>query len=201
VSGTTCLSFNNTGFQYMRARLSTQISGFGGQVVISYTVQGLASPNVNSNITTGSITVSGNQGTPNSQANAWPIKVTDGTNGPAAVKAAGTAATVLDAALVVTEPGSVTGSAPANTVVTSTSSAILAANTARREVIITNTDVVVVYIGLGQVPTATAYHVALNPCSVAHDGTGGVFVSDVFNGTINAIVASTSGHVAVTELT
>ena len=100
-SGTTCLSFNNTGFQYMRARLSTQIAGYLGQVVISYTVQGLASPNVNSNITTGSINVNGNQGTPNSIANSWPMEITDGTHGPAAVKAASTAAIATDTALVV----------------------------------------------------------------------------------------------------
>jgi hypothetical protein len=77
----------------------------------------------------------------------------------------------------------------------------LAANTARREFIIVNTDVVVLYIGLGQTPTATAYHLALKPCSTAHDGTGGSYVSDLWKGTVNAIAASTTGHVAVTELT
>jgi hypothetical protein len=45
-------------------------------------------------------TVTANQGTPNSTANAWPIKNTDGTN-VAAVKAASTAAAATDPALVV----------------------------------------------------------------------------------------------------
>lgn len=127
-------------------------------------------------------------------------KVTDGTN-TAAVKAASVAALATDPALVVTTNGSTTAGAPANTAVTSTSSVILAANTARREVMITNTDVVAVYIAFGQTPTATAYHVVLRPCAVAHDGSGGTFVSDIFKGAINAIVASTGGHVSIVELT
>lgn len=103
--------------------------------------------------------------------------------------------------LRVTTPVSSTAGACALTSVTSTSSAILASNTSRKEVIIVNTDVVTVYIGLGQTPTATAYHIALSPCTTAHDGTGGVYISDIFQGAINAIVASTSGHCVVTELT
>jgi hypothetical protein len=45
-------------------------------------------------------TVTGNQGTANTTANAWPIKVTDGTN-TSAVKAASTAAVATDPSLVV----------------------------------------------------------------------------------------------------
>src|SRR5882724_6959587 len=45
-------------------------------------------------------TVTANQGTANTAANAWPAKVTDGTN-TAAVKAASTAAAAADPALVV----------------------------------------------------------------------------------------------------
>jgi hypothetical protein len=128
------------------------------------------------------------------------VKISDGTN-VATVKAASTAALSSDTAIVVTTNGSTTAGAPANTAVTSTSSAVLAANVARREALITNTDTVVVYVGLGQVPTATAYHVALRPCTVAHDGTGGSFVTDIWKGAINAIVASTTGHIAIAELT
>src|SRR5271165_5688277 len=36
-------------------------------------------------------TVTANQGTANTTANAWPLKITDGTNGPVAVKPASTA--------------------------------------------------------------------------------------------------------------
>lgn len=133
-------------------------------------------------------------------AAAQKVEVYDGTN-TATIKAASTAAVATDTALVVTVPGSSTTGACANTAVTSVSGSVLSSNAARREVIVVNTDIVAVYLGLGQVPTATAYHVALKPCSVAHDGTGGSFVSDLFKGQVNAIVASTTGHVAVTEMT
>jgi hypothetical protein len=46
-------------------------------------------------------TVTSNQGTANTLANAWSIKITDTTNGPVAVKAASTAAVATDVALVV----------------------------------------------------------------------------------------------------
>lgn len=46
-------------------------------------------------------TVTANQGTPNTKANAWTTELTDGTNGPVAVKAASTAAVAADPALVV----------------------------------------------------------------------------------------------------
>lgn len=46
-------------------------------------------------------TITANQGTPGSLANAWPHELTDGTHGPVAVKAASTAAVAADSALVV----------------------------------------------------------------------------------------------------
>ncbi len=46
-------------------------------------------------------TVTSNQGTANTLANAWPTELTDGTHGPAAIKAASTAAIATDPALVV----------------------------------------------------------------------------------------------------
>lgn len=53
------------------------------------------------NTVTVSGTVTANQGTANSLANAWTVQITDTTNGPAAVKAASTAAVAADKALVV----------------------------------------------------------------------------------------------------
>jgi hypothetical protein len=47
-------------------------------------------------------TVTANQGTPNTLANAWPMEITDGTNGPAAIKPGSTFPSLSDAALVVT---------------------------------------------------------------------------------------------------
>lgn len=92
--------FNVSGFNYFRYRLSTAITG-AGTVTSSYLLQGLSSPSVSTTITTGSITVGSNQGSPNSLGNAWPMEITDGTRGPAAIKAASTAAIATDPALVV----------------------------------------------------------------------------------------------------
>lgn len=97
--------------------------------------------------------------------------------------------------------GSSTSNAVAQTAVGTSSVNVLSSNTARREVIIQNTDTTVIYIGLGQTPTSTTYHVALKACSSANDGTGGVYVSDLWTGQINAISSATGGHVVVTELT
>lgn len=47
-------------------------------------------------------TITANQGTPNSLVNAWTTELTDGTNGPVAVKPASTAPSATDPALVVT---------------------------------------------------------------------------------------------------
>ena len=67
-------------------------------------------------------TVTSNQGTANTLANAWSAKITDGTNGPVAVKPASTAAVATDSALVVaiSPNNSITASNPS---VTTTGSA------------------------------------------------------------------------------
>jgi len=88
------LVFSTAGGNYFRARLSTQITGATGQVVISYNVQGLTT-----SVTR--VTSSNNQGNPAILANAWPQQITDTVNGPVAVKPASTAAIASDAALVV----------------------------------------------------------------------------------------------------
>jgi len=76
VDGTTALIFNNTGFAYFRARLNDALSS--GQVVISYTLETLASSNSTTTISTGTINVASNQGNPNTANNAWPTYVTVG---------------------------------------------------------------------------------------------------------------------------
>jgi hypothetical protein len=97
-------------------------------------------------------------------------------------------------------PASATANTPAQTAVGASSSEVLAANASRVECRIANTGTTVVYIGLGQGPTMTAYHIALSGCTSANDGTGGVYASSIFKGAINAIAAST-GTVCITELT
>jgi hypothetical protein len=88
---------------------SNNITQFGGVALSTGTgASGTGIPRVtvanDSNILatqSGSWTVTSNQGTANSLANAWSTKITDATNGPVAVKAASTAAVATDPALVV----------------------------------------------------------------------------------------------------
>ena len=138
-------------------------------------------------------------------------KVTDGTN-TAAVKAASTAAVAADPALVVAispnnlitvqEPSSTTAGICARQTVGVASGSILASNTGRRRAIVTNVGIYPVYLGLGQTPTTTAYHVALSGCAnSADDGSGGTYVIDVWDGAINAISTNAAGAVCVVEMT
>jgi len=104
----------------------------------------------------------------------------------------------------VTGPSSTTANAVGQTTVTSGGGSILSSNASRLECTIVNTGTVVVYLGLnGKTPTFSppAYHIALSACTSANDGTGGTYTTDLVKGQINAIVASTSGTVMVTELT
>jgi hypothetical protein len=107
VGGTTKIyTFNVSGFDHFRYRLSTQIGQLSpplpsGTVTSSYLLQGLSSPSISTTINTGAISVASNQGTPNTLGNAWPMELTDGTHGPVAVKGPSTPAVVTDNALVV----------------------------------------------------------------------------------------------------
>ncbi len=128
-------------------------------------------------------------------------KVTDGIN-TAAVKASSTAALATDPALVVKLPGSTISSAPAQTAVGTTAVQVLTANTARREVIIKNTGITVIKLNLGAIaPTQTVYHISLGGDSVADNGLGGVYVSEIWNGAIQAISSAAGGTIVITELT
>lgn len=115
---------------------------------------------------------------------------------------AGTGTVKVDPGTVsVVGPTSTTANSPASTAVTSSSSTVLAANASRKELTIVNTGVVTVYLALGQTPTSSAYHIALPGCGSANDGTGGTYTTDLWKGLINAITASTSGTIVITELT
>jgi hypothetical protein len=146
---------------------------------------------------TGPITA--NQGTPAVIANSWPIEITNGATGPAAVKGASTVALATDPALVVTTNTSVVSNIPAQTLVNASSSLILAANTARRECTVANTGTTAIYLGLGQIPTITAYHIPLASCTNANDGSGGTYITDLWKGSILAIGATGGATCVVTE--
>jgi hypothetical protein len=92
-------------------------------------------------------------------------------------------------------------SAPAQQSVGNAAAQILAQNQNRAELIIVNTGTVPILLALGAAPTATAYHVALAPCSSANDGTGGSFVCDWWVGTVQAIAPAGGGTACVTEIT
>lgn len=104
-------------------------------------------------------------------------------------------------AVIVEANNSSTANAPAQQTVGVASGSILAANASRKECLVVNTGTTIVYLGLGQTPSATAYHVALSPCTSANDGTGGTYTSDMWKGSINAIGSAAAGTVCVTELT
>jgi hypothetical protein len=98
-----------------------------------------------------------------------------------------------------TTTGWYSASSPASTAVTDTASTILEANSGRNELIIANIGTTTIYLCFGQTPTTSAYHVPLAPCATANDGTGGILISDVWKGDVQAIAVS-SGTVSVTEL-
>ena len=160
--------------------------------------------NVNSG--TATIWIEGGAGSQDLQTIAY---IVDPVSGDVpAVKAASTVPVAADQALVVSlSPNSsqfatsTTANAPAQTAVGASTSAILNANTARKECTIVNTGTTVIFLGLGQTPTTSAYHIALAKCTAANDGTGGTYTTDMFKGTINAIGSAGGGSVCVTELT
>jgi hypothetical protein len=138
-------------------------------------------------------------------------ELTDGTHGIVAVKAASTPPTTTDIALVVALSPNSSQFATSTTATTlpgtnpqtigTSSSAVVNANAARKEVTITNTGTTYIYIGLGQTPTNTSYHIALSKCTAANDATGGTWTSDMWKGAVNAISSGAGGTVNVVELT
>jgi hypothetical protein len=82
------------GYVAVRANLTTVITGTGSVTPYWSTLATLPVAATGDAVTAA-------QGAPNSLANAWPFEITDGTHGPAAVKAASTAAVAADTSLVV----------------------------------------------------------------------------------------------------
>jgi hypothetical protein len=138
-------------------------------------------------------------------------QITDGVNGPVAVKAASTVPVTTDPALVVSlSPNSAqfATSTTSNTLpgtnpqtIGTSASAVVNLNAARKEVTIINTGTTYIYLGLGQTPTNTAYHIALAKCTAANDGTGGTWTSDMWKGSVLALSSAAGGTVNLTELT
>ena len=112
---------------------------------------------------------------------------------------------VLEVAAATSPPTSTTASVPTRQTVGSTSGSILAANGARKGCSVQNVGTVPVLLGFGQVPTATAYHLALPAGGSSNDGSSqpwdGTFSGVLWQGAVNAITAAGGGAVVVTELT
>lgn len=91
--------------------------------------------------------------------------------------------------------------AAAQTAVSTTAGAILAANPFRKGLRIQNTGTTVIYLLLGAgTPTASVNHVQLKACEDANDGTGGVFESSTWVGSVQAIGSGLGGTVVIMEL-
>lgn len=90
----------------------------------------------------------------------------------------------------------------AQTSIGTTAATILAANEARRSVIIQNTGTTTIKLLFGTgTPTQTVYHVALKACGIADDGSGGVYSDDAWRGAIRAISSGAGGTLVITEFT
>lgn len=104
-----------------------------------------------------------------------------------------------------TPPASNVASTPIQTLVGASSSLVLAANAVRKACGVKNTGTTVIYLGLGAIPTVTAYHIALGACGVHDDGSSsewsGSLSGVVWTGAIYAISSSSGGTCVVTELT
>lgn len=77
-------------------------------------------------------------------------------------------------------------------------------NPSRKELFLINTSTDIIYIGLGYAPSFNgnggSYSFALAPClSAKDDGTGGIFVSDMWQGPIFAVSATGNGLLCFTE--
>jgi hypothetical protein len=142
------------------------------------------------------------QGASASLANAWTTKITDGTNGPAAVKAGSTQSVNTDPALVVAlHPASAQTRASTSAVTTvsstTTSTAILTSSSARLGAFIVNNSTAILYLLYG---TGTASNAA-GGYSVSVAISGGVHeVFAGYTGQINGIWAAANGYCNITSL-
>lgn len=103
---------------------------------------------------------------------------------------------------VISRKSSTISAASRFTIQTSPAVQILAANANRRRSIIQNVGITIIYLSLGTVlPSNLVYHISLSPGSSEDDGTGSIFIDEMWSGRINAISSASSGRVVVAEQT
>ena len=78
---------------------------------------------------------------------------------------------------------------------------ILAANSARRSLIVQNTGTTVIYLVLGAVdPAPGVYHVALRGGTGVDDGGGTIYAEDSWKGPVRAVSSGMGGRLVVMEI-
>jgi hypothetical protein len=172
--------FDTSGWVFFQARVSV---GPGPITVKANTVRGSAATSLTT-ILAGAITA--NQGTPNTLANGWPVKLTDG------VLLLGTPANPLE---VNDTKAALTPSAPTLVSVGVASAVAVAANAARKGLVLTNTSNKNISFGVGAAAVLNS-GITLTP--------NGVWVMDEFTFTtsaINAIAGGAASNLAVQEFT
>ena len=86
--------------------------------------------------------------------------------------------------------------------VTNVAAQILAANQKRKSFSVQNTGTTILRLVLGTgTPTQTVYHYALGACTVADDGTGGVYLDSSWVGAVQCISSAVGGTCVITEVT
>jgi hypothetical protein len=134
-----------------------------------------------------------------------PLMAEDPTSGDLLIAQMAPGTRILASQATVTPPTSTTGNTPTQKAVGVSSGQIFALNASAKGRRVMNTGTTIIYIGLNQTPTVTAYHVALAPGFNTNDGSGGVWDGTIsgclFQGIINAIGSAAGGTCVVTELT
>jgi hypothetical protein len=76
---------------------------------------------------------------------------------------------------------------------------IMLANPNRTSFTVTNVGTTTIYVGYGRVPSINSFEQALQACTVANNGSGGVLIDEEFLGTIFVISNAIGGAVALIE--
>lgn len=93
-------------------------------------------------------------------------------------------------------------STPAQTTIGAAAAAVVARNEKRKGLVIQNTGTTILKFNYGTTdPTQTVYHFALKACSVADDGTGGVWLDDNWIGPVRGISSAGGGTFVLLEVT
>ena len=94
-----------------------------------------------------------------------------------------------------------TATAPAQTAVGITAGQVLAANAARRSMVLQNTGTTVIKLVFGTTaPTQSVYHLALKGGVAADDGLGATYLDDQWTGAVQAISGAAGGTLVMTEI-